>query len=127
MEYHKMYLRRSILMLISTFAARLAAGESPLACNLKALTASERQRHAELSGKLFAGVSEKQDLADGFAFRLSLEKVSLQDLGEWIDAEKRCCPFFDFQIRLGREGGPLWLSLTGREGVKQVILEEFRG
>jgi hypothetical protein len=35
--------------------------------------------------------------------------------------ERACCPFFDIDMRLEREGGSLWLGLTGREGVKQFI------
>jgi hypothetical protein len=35
--------------------------------------------------------------------------------------ERACCPFFDIDMRLEREGGSFWLSLTGREGVKQFI------
>jgi hypothetical protein len=29
------------------------------------------------------------------------------------------------RARAGREGGPLWLSLTGREGVKPFLKIEF--
>jgi len=39
--------------------------------------------------------------------------------------ERRCCPFFDLSLRLDREGGPMWLELTGREGVKEFIKAEF--
>ena len=39
--------------------------------------------------------------------------------------EHACCPFFDIAIRLERESGKLWLSLTGREGVKTFIKSEF--
>jgi len=36
-----------------------------------------------------------------------------------------CCPFFDIDLRVEKEGGPLWLRLTGREGVKQFIKADF--
>lgn len=37
----------------------------------------------------------------------------------------RCCPFFDFDLIVEREGGSMWFRLTGREGVKAFIREEF--
>jgi hypothetical protein len=42
-------------------------------------------------------------------------------LTEWAAGERLCCPFFDIEIRMEREGGSVWLKLTGREGTKQFI------
>jgi hypothetical protein len=33
--------------------------------------------------------------------------------------------FFDFSLEVEREGGAVWLSLTGREGVKPFIMAEI--
>jgi hypothetical protein len=40
---------------------------------------------------------------------------------EWAAQERLCCPFFDMDIRLPREGGPTTLRLTGRQGTKKFI------
>jgi hypothetical protein len=45
----------------------------------------------------------------------------VQLVAEWAAGERDCCPFFDIDLHLEREGGPLWLGLTGREGVKQFL------
>ena len=45
-------------------------------------------------------------------------------LTEWSIQERDCCPFFDIEIQLDREGGPMWLRLTGREGTKEFIQTE---
>jgi hypothetical protein len=42
-------------------------------------------------------------------------------LAEWVIQERLCCPFFDIDIRLESEGGPLWMRLTGRPGTKDFI------
>ena len=34
-------------------------------------------------------------------------------------------PFFDLDLSIEREGGPLRLTLSGREGVKEFIRSEF--
>ncbi len=46
---------------------------------------------------------------------------------EFISLEKLCCPFLSLEIEVEAEGGPVWLRLTGREGVKAFIREEVSG
>jgi hypothetical protein len=46
-------------------------------------------------------------------------------LGDWVALERRCCPFFGFAIEVEPDGGPIWLSLTGDEGVKDFIRLEI--
>lgn len=99
--------------------------ESPFACNMKALTPEEQQRHVALLKRLFAIKQEVRELPDGYAFRYAAASVTIQELAEFIANEKLCCPFFDFALRVEREEGPLWLELTGREGVKAFIKLEF--
>ena len=101
------------------------SGETPLFCNTKALSAEERHRHTALTKKLFAAVLDKRELRDGIAFRLNQSVVSLADLVDWIEGERKCCPFLDFRLSLARERGAIELALTGREGVKQLLLTLF--
>ncbi|MGH9773879.1 MAG: hypothetical protein ACRD50_02910 [Candidatus Acidiferrales bacterium] len=94
-------------------------------CNLKALSVAEWMRHHELGKELKAAREDTNELADGYAYRLDSRKAPLADVAEWVAQERRCCPFFDFEIALERDGGPLWLKLRGKEGVKQFIRDEF--
>ena len=105
--------------------AAAAYGASPIVCNLKALSSAERTHHAALSEKLRAAAIDRQELPDGLAFRLSPTSMTLTELADWVDAERRCCPFLDFRITLERESGALQLALTGREGVKEFLLVDF--
>jgi hypothetical protein len=98
--------------------------ESPFFCNLNALNAEERERYAELTASLAAAVEELRELPDGYALRLS-DAMPLGAAGQWAEFETRCCPFFGIRLEKSREGGPVWLHLTGREGVKAFIREEF--
>jgi hypothetical protein len=101
------------------------AGESPIACNLKALDREQRRRHQSLTAQLRAAVQESRELPDGYSFRLPSDEATIQRTAEWITLERRCCPFLAFGLEVGREKGPLWLSLTGREGVKPFLKIEF--
>jgi hypothetical protein len=94
-------------------------------CNLKAFTPAERARQEQLSKKLREARVEIKELSNGFAFRLQKETVSVPELAEWVSGERKCCPFFDFGIHLEQDGGPLWLELKGKDGVKQFIRSEF--
>jgi hypothetical protein len=100
-------------------------GESPLACNLDAFTAAERPRYGELRKMIASAVIGKRELADGVALKVATDRITLAHLAEWISFERKCCPFFDFRIDVAREAGPVWLSLTGRAGVKAFLSEVF--
>jgi hypothetical protein len=44
---------------------------------------------------------------------------------EFISLERLCCPFFNFVLEVEPESGPLWLKMTGQDGVKQFLQAEF--
>jgi hypothetical protein len=99
------------------------SSESPLACDLDAISASDRPRYNELRKMLAASAIGKRDLPDGIAIQISAERMPLAQLAEWISFERKCCPFFEFKIEVAPESGPIWLSLTGRPGVKEFLAQ----
>jgi hypothetical protein len=102
-----------------------ATAQSGFYCNIKALSASERARHKELSEKLLASRAETIETEKGYEFRYSPSKVSVAEVAEWVVMESKCCPFFDFHIDLEQEGQLVCLRLTGRDGIKAFIRAEF--
>lgn len=102
-----------------------ATRESPFACNVAGLTTEQRQRYVVLVKKLDSTKQDVRELADGYAIRFSVEASTIQDLAEFITYERLCCPFFDLEMVVEREGGPAWLRLRGRKGVKEFIRTEF--
>jgi len=62
-----------------------------------------------------------RELPNGYEFEFSADPQTVQLMAEWAVGERACCPFFDIDMHMSREGGPFWLRLTGREGVKQFI------
>ena len=115
---------------VSALSARGAAPqkveETPFVCMVNALSPTERKRHFdELSPmlrKLKTGIKE---LKDGYEFQFPSDRKTFDLVAEWAIQEQLCCPFFDIAVRLDREGGPLWLSLTGRKGTKDFIRDDF--
>ncbi|MCL4301005.1 MAG: hypothetical protein KJ077_35050 [Anaerolineae bacterium] len=98
---------------------------SPLFCDLSALDTAQRARHQANTRQLFGSVKQIEELPDGYAFYWSAEAGTILTAAEFITQERLCCPFLDFALEINSEGGPLRLTLTGREGVKQFMLAEL--
>jgi hypothetical protein len=99
------------------------AGEH-FACNAKALSTAERGRYQELTRLILPAIQEKQELKNGYGFRLPAR--SLMNAAECVSFERRCCPFFTFELEVPRDEGPVWLRVMGAEGVKGFIREAFQ-
>lgn len=106
-------------------AQQAASSSSGFYCNIKALTAGERARHKTLTDKLLATRTEVVETDKGYEFQYSPERISVAEVAEWVMAESKCCPFFDFHIDLEKAGKLVCLRLTGRDGVKSFIRTEF--
>jgi hypothetical protein len=103
-----------------------AKHESPFACNAFALSPEVRKRHFEQLGPALLKLTKStRELPDGYEFELPPDNKTYQLLTEWVFQERLCCPFFDIDLRFDREGGPLWLRLTGRPGTKEFIKMEL--
>lgn len=96
----------------------------PLACNLKAISAADRPRYADLTKRLRAAVTSQSELPDGYLYALDTKKATLPEVAEWITMERLCCPFLTFQIDV-KTSGETRLTLRGPEGVKAILREEF--
>ena len=109
----------------SSGAERQSTVQSKFFCNSKALNPAERAHHKQLTDKLMNVQKEVVETENGYEFQYSPADVSISELADWVAAEGKCCPFFDFHIDLEREGKVRCLRLTGPEGVKAFIRSEF--
>jgi hypothetical protein len=103
----------------------MAAG-TKFYCNVKALSPAERASHKKLTDRLIAVRTEIVEMDKGYEFQFSPFTMPLAELADWVAAEGKCCPFFDFHIDLEREGQLLCLQLTGEEGIKAFIRAQFQ-
>jgi len=95
----------------------------PIAC---ALSEPElARRTAELETLIFAAVEAVAEIADGYAFRFPAAEIWLERLAGFVAAERRCCPFFRFEVVAEPGMGPIWLRLRGAEGVKAFVAAQF--
>jgi hypothetical protein len=99
--------------------------ELPLACDMTALSAAQRERQQVLMKQFHTSIQETVGLGDGYAFHLQADAETILRAAEFITIERLCCPFLTFELEVGPAGSPVWLRLTGRAGVKQFIEAEF--
>jgi hypothetical protein len=104
-------------------AARVTT--SGLTCNIDGIPPQDRAHYGQLVESLRHAIQERRELPDGYGFRVDTTHIGTGPLVEWVELEKRCCPFFEFELRWDRQNGPVWLHLKGPEGVKGFILDEF--
>jgi hypothetical protein len=108
-------------------AAQQEAGlsKSGFTCNIDGIPAKDRAHYEQLVESLRHAILERRELPNGYAFRVDTTHVGAGKLVEWVELEKRCCPFFGFELRWERQNGPVWLHLEGTEDIKDFILDEF--
>jgi hypothetical protein len=96
-------------------------GDGEFYCNIGALDTAERARHKEVTEKLITSRAEIVETENGYEFQFSPSTISVRELADFVAAESKCCPFFDFQIDVERGGRRLRLRLSGDEGVKPFM------
>jgi len=95
----------------------------PVACSLTGPELQERR--SRLLEKVAAAMQEVKELENGFAYRFPPDEDWIQVLANLIALERQCCPFLEFDLRLGPGQGPIWLELTGPEGAKEFLTTLF--
>jgi hypothetical protein len=93
----------------------------PIACTLDVFSSEERARHRVLTEEIRVRVEGLRELPDGYALRLPSDPSTYLAAAEFALLEHRCCPFFRIALELEEGQGPLWLRLTGAEGVKEFL------
>jgi hypothetical protein len=105
---------------------RKSMTDPPIACNLLGLTAAERLRQKELHKHLFSRAENVRELSNGYAVALPGSKENILAVAEFISLERMCCSFFRFELEVGRQEEPVWLNITGGEGVKEFLKTQFK-
>ena len=63
---------------------------------------------------------DKKELENGYAFKFPGVDKMLDELIEFIKTERECCDFFTFNLSIGSDKSYVWLSLTEKEGAKNL-------
>lgn len=96
--------------------------DTVIACTMSALTTEQRQRRATLADQITMN-AEVNELPNGYAFSFANDEIWMT-VAEFVDLERRCCPFFAFALEREMKG-TVTLRLTGPEGTKAFIVTEI--
>lgn len=89
------------------------------------LTPAELETRIADNSPLLTRVRAMRELPDGYRFAFSAEPDGIPDLVGFILAERACCPFFTFELAFPSPHQNIWLTVRGREGVKEIVREGF--
>ncbi|MDX1534151.1 MAG: hypothetical protein R3291_00835 [Thermoplasmata archaeon] len=78
------------------------------------------RRVKEVVEDFSTGLNRVEELANGYALRFPGTAGWIAKLADFIAYERRCCPFFAFELAVEPAGGPVWLRLRGT-GVKELL------
>jgi hypothetical protein len=99
--------------------------ESPLVCNDGALSEVQRGRLVAMVKEFRAVKQETREFPDGYAVRLPGSAAMVQDIADFMAVLRLCSPYFETTLLVECESGPVWLKLTGRDGVKELVKTEL--
>lgn len=95
-----------------------AAEETPIACNL---TGAELAERGDEVSNLFDEVEQVRELDDGYTFRFSGSDAMAARLLDFTLEERRCCPFFTFELAFEPNEGYIWVRLRGSAAIKDFV------
>ena len=94
-----------------------------LACQLTSPELVKRKR--TVLAELKRQVLESKETANGFTYKFKGGDGIIDQLTEFVKAERQCCPFFTFTVTIGKESEGVWLELAGPLGAKEFIKTEL--
>ena len=98
-------------------------GGEVIACLLNEREMAERSDR--LASERFAGVEVVEELTDGYRYCFPGDEIWTGRVLAFVPAERRCCPFFTFEVVFTPHGGPLWLRLRGSEAIKAFVRDQL--
>jgi len=93
----------------------------PIACDLSALP--DHDKHLSIGEELMPQAQNVAELDDGYQIEFPIDTLDL--VAQFVDGERRCCPFIHFQISVPPASDTVMLSVTGREAVKKFLTQEL--
>lgn len=89
-------------------------------CDLTVFSPSQRQAHIRnAQDVVLEAVTE--EIPQGFVFRYTDRPGLVEKLAAYVEGERRCCPFFGFELRVEAGGKGVSLTLVAPPEGKQIL------
>jgi len=93
----------------------------PVACTLS--PAALEARRQKLLNAVVRHADERVELPDGYRLRFPPDLLS--EITRMVDAERQCCRFLTFTVKVEPDDGPISLDLTGPAGTREFLAAMF--
>ena len=97
----------------------------PIACDMSVFSPEERESHIKNTRQLYQSVLSIREVENGYEFAFPGRSEFILGLGEFISNERLCCPFLKFNLLIPPADDPVTMTLSGPEGTKEFLREEF--
>lgn len=97
--------------------------EQPLVCRLD--EAQKEHRRPKAEALFLDKLQGRHETEDGYASEFRSDGDALQRIVDFVDAERKCCPFFRFDVTVEQDHGPISLEIGGSQRVKSYIEENL--
>jgi hypothetical protein len=95
--------------------------DTAIACDLTVFSSSERLKHMALAKTLLGKARQVIEHEDGFTFVFEQCARLEMKIADWVTNEKRCCPFFLFDLSRADTPPSLRLRISGPNGAKEIL------
>jgi hypothetical protein len=113
--------KKSISLTKPVVSMETATKKKVIACKL---TNPELQkRKEEVIASLKTKVLDRQELKEGYKYKLAGNDEIFDEVVIFIKTERQCCDFFIFDLSIADDN--IWLSITGPDGAKEFIKMEM--
>ena len=96
-----------------------------IACDLTVFTITERIKHVALAKSLLGQARQVIENENGFTFVFDESPGLERKIAAWVREEKRCCPFFSFELTRADTPSSLKLRISGPDGAKEILRTGF--
>jgi hypothetical protein len=102
-------------------ATKSVRGDPPIACDLTVFSTNERIKHVALAKSLLGKARQVIEHEDSFTFVFEQSPLLEMQIADWVSKEKRCCPFFSFELSRANTPPSLRLRIVGPDGAKEIL------
>lgn len=93
--------------------------EGEISCSLDAKALEKRK--SKFQALFFSNAEKVEEIQEGYQFTFKDEGKLNDQLFEFILTEKKCCPFFQYDIKILPYNAGIEFSITGDERVKAFL------
>jgi len=99
--------------------------ERTIACKLD--EARKEKRRPKVEALFVNELLERHEIESGWEFQFPADDPVLERVFEFVNAERKCCPFFQFQVFVDPDGGPTAPKTDTSAGARRGPLNIWRG